>query len=411
MFTKILERRIRAKTEHLLSNSQFGFRKGRGCTDAIFALRQLCEKTIEYDNERHLIFVDLEKAFDRVDRNKLWKVLECYGIHGQLLDSVRAIYKNSQSAVRTASGLTNWFPVTSGVRQGCVLSPLLFIIYMDRITQAANPDPECLNELLFADDQALFSPDKDTLQEHINQLNRQCEAHGMRINIKKTEAIIISRNETTTAFNIEGNALLNATEFKYLGSFFTKNGRLDREIEVRCQKANSISYQLAPLLKHESIPIATKAKLINSIFLTTLTYQCQTWPLTQGLKNKLVTCEMRCLRKVVNKTRRDKIRNEVIRAQVGATPVLQHVENQQIKWFGHLMRMPTDQPAHRAYNSRYSGKRPKGRPRRRWSDSVADTLEGYNKSLCEASHLAVERRLHLPATPNGTSGRKKVKVK
>ncbi|GFR96820.1 hypothetical protein ElyMa_006308400 [Elysia marginata] len=87
------------------------------------------------------------------------------------------------------------------------------------------------------------------------------------------------------------------------------------------------------------------------------------WPLTQGLKNKLVTCKMRLLRKAVNKRRRDKIRNEVIRAQVGATPVLQHVENQQFKWFGHLMRMPTDQPAHRAYNSRYSGKRPRGRPR------------------------------------------------
>ncbi|GFR65799.1 cyclin-dependent kinase 9 [Elysia marginata] len=180
--------------------------------------------------------------------------------------------------------------------------------------------------------------------------------------------------------------------FKYLGSFFTKDGRIDREIEVRCQKANSISYQFAPLLKNESIPIATKAKLVNSIFLTTLTYQCQTWPLTQVLKNKLVTCEMRCLRKAVNKTRRDKIRNETIRAQVGATPVLQHVENQQIKWFGHLMRMPTDQPAHWAYNSRYSGKRPRGRPRRRWSDSVADILKGHNKSLCETSHLAVERR-------------------
>ncbi|GFS15326.1 hypothetical protein ElyMa_003183900 [Elysia marginata] len=70
------------------------------------------------------------------------------------------------------------------------------------------------------------------------------------------------------------------------------------------------------------------------------------------------------------------------------------------------MRMSTDQPAHRAYDSRYSGKRPRGRPRRRWSDSVADTLKGHNKSLCEASHLAVQRRLHLPATPDGTSGRK-----
>ncbi|GFR91697.1 hypothetical protein ElyMa_004334700 [Elysia marginata] len=72
--------------------------------------------------------------------------------------------------------------------------------------------------------------------------------------------------------------------------------------------------------------------------------------------------------------------------------------------------MPTDQPAHRAYNSIYSGKRARGRPRRRWSDSVADTLKGHNKSLREASHLAVERRLHLPATPDGTSGRKNVTV-
>ncbi|GFS16387.1 retrovirus-related Pol polyprotein LINE-1 [Elysia marginata] len=325
MFAKILERRIRAKTEHLLSNSQFGFRKGRGCADAIFALRQLCGKTIEYNNELHLIFVDLEKAFDRVDRNKLWKVLECYGIHGQLLDSVRAIYKNSQSAVRTASGLTNWFPVTSGVRQGCVLSPLLFIIYMDRITQAANPDPECLNELLFADDQALFSPDKDTLQEHINQLNRQCEAHGMRINIKKTEAITISRNETTTAFNIEGNALLNATEFKYLGSFFTKDGRIDREIEVRCQKANSISYQLAPLLKHESIPHRHKSKAYKlhlpdhfNLPVSNLAPYPRTQKQASHMRNAMS-------QKDSNKTRRDKIRNEVIRAQVVATPVLQHV--------------------------------------------------------------------------------------
>ena len=293
------------------------------------------------------------------------------------------------------------------VRQGCVLSPLLFIIYMDRITQAANSDPETLNELLFADDQALFSPDKDTLQEHINELNRQCENYGMRINIKKTEAMTISRNGANTDFDIEGNALVRATEFKYLGSIFTNDGRIDREIEVRCQKANSISYQLAPLLKHESIPMSTKAKLINSIFLPTLTYQCQTWPLTQGLKRKLVTCEMKCLRKAVNKTRLDKIRNEVIREQVGATSVLQHVENQQIKWFGHVMRMPIDQPAYRAYNTRCPGKRPRGRPRRRWSDSVAETLKGHGKSLTEASQLAVQRRLHLPATPDGTSGRKK----
>lgn len=153
--------------------------------------------------------------------------------------------------------------------------------------------------------------------------------------------------------------------------------------------------------------MCTKAQLINAIFLPTLTYQCQTWSLTKDLERKLVTCEMKCLRKAVNKTRRDMIRNEEIRDKVGTTPVLQHIEQQQIKWFGHLTRMPPSQPALRAYNTRYSGWRARGRPRRRWCDSVADTLRAHQMSLLQVTRLAADRRLYLSATLNGTSGRKK----
>ena len=192
---------------------------------------------------------------------------------------------------------------------------------------------------------------------------------------------------------------------------FTENGKLDREIETRCQKANAVSYQLAPLLKHPRISTSTKAKLINAIFLPTLTYQCQTWSLTKELVRKLVTCEMKCLRKAVNKTRRDKIRNEVIRDMAGAKPVLQHIRQQQVKWFGHTTRMPINQPNLRAYNTKYSGWRARGRPRKRWSDSVADTLRTQGMSLLQATHLAADRQLCPPATPIGTSGRKKSKSK
>ena len=175
LYTKILEQRARAKAEYYFSNAQFSFRKGRGCTDAVFALRQLCERAVEYDRALQLVFVDQEKAFDRVDREKLWGVLEQYNIKGQLLDNIKALYAGSKSAVRTPSGLTNWFSVKSGVRQGCVLSPLLFIIYMDRITKESNPEPGALNELLFADDQVILYESNIALQQHTEGFNRVCK--------------------------------------------------------------------------------------------------------------------------------------------------------------------------------------------------------------------------------------------
>ena len=151
-----------------------------------------------------------------------------------------------------------------------------------------------------------------------------------------------------------------------------------------------------PFTKTPQHSTSTKAKLFNAIFLPTLTYQCQTWSLTKDLERKLVTCEMKCLRKAVNKTRRDKIRNEVIRDMAGAKPVLQHIKQQQVKWFGHITRMPINQPALRAYNTKYSGWRARGRPRKRWSDSVADTLRTQGMSLLQATRLAADRQLCPP---------------
>ncbi|KAI8494059.1 hypothetical protein Bbelb_284060 [Branchiostoma belcheri] len=134
-----------------------------------------------------------------------------------------------------------------------------------------------------------------------------------------------------------------------------------------------------------------KAKLINTIFVPTLTYQCQTWTLSKAQERKLTSCEMRCLRRAAGKTRRDRVRNDVIRQLVGNKPVLQFIAKQRVQWFGHLMRMPTTQPALRAYTARHSGVRARGRPRRRWIDGVAETLRAHGMTLREATHLAVER--------------------
>ena len=190
-------------------------------------------------------------------------------------------------------GVEVWFDITSGVRQGCVLSPLLFIIYMDGITKEASLEPEALNKLLFADGQSLAHETEERLQDHISSLNSTCEEYDMKI-----ETMKVSRTPGTLNIKINDTNLKQVKEFKYLGSIFTEDGGMNREIENRIQKASNVSYQLVPLLKHSDIPMEAKSKIINSIFLPTLTYQCQTRTMTKPLERKITTCEMRCLGKL-----------------------------------------------------------------------------------------------------------------
>ena len=96
-------------------------------------------------------------------------------MHGERLDGIRALYGDSEAMVRTDDGNTEWFGVTSELRQGCVLSPLLFIVYIDRITREATVCETELNELLFADDQSLVHKEEGNLQERVTALDGSCD--------------------------------------------------------------------------------------------------------------------------------------------------------------------------------------------------------------------------------------------
>ena len=136
------------------------------------------------------------------------------------MDSVRIIYANSMSTVRTQyEGLKDWFDITSGVRQGCVLSPLLF---MDRITKEANLEPEVLNELLFADDQSLAHESEEHLQEHTSSLNSTCEEYDMKISINKTETMKVSRTPATLNININNTNLKQIKSSNILAAYSQK---------------------------------------------------------------------------------------------------------------------------------------------------------------------------------------------
>ena len=106
MYAKVLNDRVKLMTAEKVMDEQGGFRAEKGCHDQIFAVRQVVEKTIEKDRSVYIVFVDLEKAYNNVNRLKLWKVLEEYGVKGRLLRAVQSLYEDGKASVRVGDKST-----------------------------------------------------------------------------------------------------------------------------------------------------------------------------------------------------------------------------------------------------------------------------------------------------------------
>jgi len=107
---------------HIETEEQTGFRVGRSTFDHVFSLKQLIEKKMSVDQQLHLLFVDLEKAYDSVPLRNLWKALEHYNIGNSIIRAIKRLYENSFSKIKIRKQLSSGFYVTKGLRQGCSLS-------------------------------------------------------------------------------------------------------------------------------------------------------------------------------------------------------------------------------------------------------------------------------------------------
>ena len=106
--------------------------------DQVFAVRHECEKYLANGNDVFWAFMDLEKAYDTIDRHGMWQMLRVYGVGGKLLKAVQSFYLDSRACDRVGNDVSEWFPVNVGLRQGCVVSPWLFNVYMDGVVREVN---------------------------------------------------------------------------------------------------------------------------------------------------------------------------------------------------------------------------------------------------------------------------------
>ena len=171
---------------------QAGFRKCRGTRDQIANIHWIIKKTKEFQKNSYFCFTDYAKAFDCVDHNKLWKILKEMGIPDHVTCLLRNLYAGQEVTARTGHGITDWFQIGKGVRQGCILSPSLFNLYTEYIIRNAGLDEaqagikitrRNINNLRYAD----MAESKEELKNLLMKVKKESEKPGLKLNIQKTK--------------------------------------------------------------------------------------------------------------------------------------------------------------------------------------------------------------------------------
>ena len=319
-----------------------------------------------------------------------------YNIYKTLISLIEELCNQATSSVYLEGDFGEWFRTTVGVRQGCLLSPTLFNIFLERIMTDALEGHEStvsiggrtVSNLRFADDIDGLAGSEAELAELIRRLNESCSNYGMEISAEKTKIMTNSyANGLQNQISINGSILQHVNQFIYLGALVTDNGSKS-EILSRLAKAQSSLSKLKTIWEDKNISVSSKIRLLRSLVISIFLYACESWTLDSYLEKRISSFEMRCLRKLLNIDYRQRITNEKVRAMVTSQigrhqDLLEIVKTRKLKWFGHTTRGKG--LAKMCLQGTVRGGRARGRPRKKWSDNITDWTD---LSLAEATRAA-----------------------
>ena len=394
----IMGMRLEKLIESLDIESQCGFRPGRGCRDAIFAVRLLLKKRHEHQCESWVDFVDLVKAFDTVDRAFLWKVLLRFGCPPFFVDKLRAIHA-SVTIVLRKDGVEERFQSHGGVRQGDILGPPLFLLFMAMvsITRALRKksadiclltDPEyeitlhgrkgagtpfVINESLYADDAANFKVSRADLELDVPAEAAHLTACGLQMHSgsatapSKTECMFFPKQarcysdfdpvtgdslcydgadfSNVSVSTADGTFVSFCTTFCYLGSILSMDLSDLPDVQHRIRKATAAFFMLGDVLfKNRRVSRATKRITYMCLIVMVCLYGCESWSVTAEIERALNKFQTMCLRHMLRiskkKMRVDRISTVNMLKTLGLESILYYLRFMQLNYLGHVSRMP-----------------------------------------------------------------------
>lgn len=380
ILTNVLLFRFNPYAESCIGDYQAGFRRNRSTTDQLFTLRQIFEKMWEYNLEVHNIFIDFSKAYDSIQRIPLWNALTELGIPHKLVKMAKICVTGSRARVRANGTLSNSFEVETGVKQGDGLSPVLFNLILEKVMRDVLKGEGgvelggCVEALGYADDLNLIATSKDQVLATASHLEAAAKTVGLSINTEKTKYLHVSRAPSRE----DAGRYEAVTNFRYLGSILTSDNQTSEDVSSRIRAANVAYFQTRPLFRSRLLSWTTKIRLYKTLVRPVLLYGAEAWTLTSQDSRSIKTFENKMLRRIFGGRIEDgawRIRtNEEIHRLYGSADILTELRGRRLQWLGHVERMGEDRTARRVWMAQPQGRRPPGRPRKRWSTQAEEDL-------------------------------------
>ena len=411
----------------ILPEEQCGFRPDRSTIDMLFVVRRLQELGRRRKIPLYMCFVDLQKAYDSVDRELLWQVLARAGIPEEMIAVIRQFHDGMQARVRLDNGeLSEWFAVTQGLRQGCVLSPLLFniffaaalevvlvrfseddvilkdMVYLDEETVEETETPlervkRAVWGMLYADDAAVVSRSADGLARMMTVIVRVFGAFGLTVSEKKTETLLMrapgkppKKGETPTppplplAIAAAGQKYAQTTKFRYLGGLVTEDGELTQEINNRSKAAWACIRRFSrELFDRPTAPWELKVRLLKAEAMEALLYGCVTWAPRREHYRALRKIHYRLLLRVIGYRRVQGTYRQLSYAQAlkktGCQSVEATIRQRRLLFAGALARQPDGRlPKRLAFGTLVGGEDPgPGCPEQHWLKCLRDDFQAF----------------------------------
>ena len=269
---------------------------GKETTNAMFTLRMLMEKYREGQRELDCVFVDLEKAYNRVPREELWycmRKMSC-GIVEKYVQLVQYMYEGSETVVRCAVGTTESFKVKVGLHQGSALSPFLFAVILDRLTDEVRREPPWT--MLFADDIVICEETREEVERRLEYWKYALERRAMKVNRSKTKYLCITGGNDDKTVKMEDAKVPRVKEFKYLGSTLQESGSCKREVKKRVQAGWNGWRRVSGVICDRRLPARVKGKVYSSVVRPAMVYGLETVAVTKKQVEEMEVAEMKMLR-------------------------------------------------------------------------------------------------------------------